>query len=367
MIEIKILDKNFEQVGLIDNFESFFITRKLYDLTTCELNTIKEYLYMFDLGFYIYVDDKNIFEINEISLNEVSESKNNSGIVIKGVELLNKLSKKVINKTYNFENTPIQDILTILIDNICINNPDTKRNINNLRINNTITGTEIISKQITYEPINKIIFDMAKTYNIYTQINYNFENNELYIDFNEGLDRTYNQNINSFAVFSEEFENISNINFTINNEDYYNYLFIAGEGEGEERKTEVLDLRISENEELKELYIDAKDVKTQDENNNPINIETYKKMLLERGREKSEEYKIIYDIQAEILTTSNLKYKIDFDMGDLCVLVIGNMYLNIRLTEINEVYENGYFKIEVSLGNLKPTLKEFIKREVNKQ
>lgn len=356
-----ILNKNFEQVSFIDDFESFYVNRKLYDFDTCTLHTLSRYNLGFELGGYIYINNSNkLYEITEIKLDE------NEKIVISGKELLFKLSKKVIDTQQTYKEKPVQEILKDLVTKICINNSNEKRNISNLSIRTLIENTETISKQITGKPLTEVIFDFAKTYNLFCEINYEYETNNLYVDFYTGLDRTYSQDINNYAVFSEEYENISNLNYTINSDDYVNYLFIAGEGEGTNRTFITLDLS-KEGEELKELYIDAKDLQKTDENNNNISDAEYKEILKTRGQEKAEENKIIYDISTTIATDGNLKYKIDYDLGDLCVLQLNkDYYINIRLSEINEIYENGYLKIEISLGNLKPTLKEFIKREVNK-
>ena len=364
-LNLIILNKNFEQVGFVDDFESFYINRKLLDYNSCTLHTLSSHLFEFEIGGYIYIyKSNNIYEITEIKVNE-EEGNSNSNVVVTGKELLFKLDKKVINVVQNYQNKEIQYILRDLIEKFCINNEDEKRNIKNLRIGNTLENTELISKQITGDSISKVIFDFAKTYNIYSEITYDFDNNELYINFYKGLDRTYNQEENNYVIFSEDYENIFNVNYTLNNEDYVNYLFIAGAGEGKDRTIITLDLS-KEGEELRELYIDARDLQKTDENDRPIDEETYKHMLRVRGREKAEEHKFIYDIQAEINTNANLIYKENYDLGDLCVMSLSNIQFDIRLTEINEIYENGIQRIEIALGTLKPTLKEFIKRESKK-
>ena len=57
-------------------------------------------------------------------------------------------------------------------------------------------------------------------------------------------------------------------------------------------------------------------------------------------------------LEAEIEPTSNYAYPDDYDLGDIVTISIPSwgISVNRRITEINEVYENGGYKIEPIFG-----------------
>ena len=57
----------------------------------------------------------------------------------------------------------------------------------------------------------------------------------------QGLDRTQGQSGNSWAVFSDRYENIQSLSYITDHSSMRNYAYIAGAGEGEARTVVTLD------------------------------------------------------------------------------------------------------------------------------
>jgi len=100
-----------------------------------------------------------------------------------------------------------------------------------------------------------------------------------------GLDRTQAQEENSFAVFSASFSSAGEFDFLSDNTDCRNFAWIAGEGEGDARVMVTLDLRQDEREPRRELYVDARDLRSSD-GEEQMSEETYRNLLLARGRQR---------------------------------------------------------------------------------
>ena len=174
------------------------------------------------------------------------------------------------------------------------------------------------------------------------------EDGFLEFELYEGIDKSYEQNVNSYVVFSDEFDNLAKTEYEYDKEDFANAALIGGEGEGSARKYQTIGE--SEGLERYELFVDAKDISS---NNKEVADTEYNKMLLQKGNEKIKEKAIIETFEGETETTNMYKYKEDYDVGD--IVQVENKYkmsANARITEIIESdNENGY-KIVPTFGTL---------------
>ena len=88
-------------------------------------------------------------------------------------------------------------------------------------------------------------------------------------------------------------------------------------------------------------------------------------MLKSRGQSKLAENTEVKTFDSKVNVNSNLTYKTDFDLGDIvtCTSKKWGVTIDARITEIEEVYEQG-FDINVIFGNNAPTLIDKIKQVV---
>lgn len=163
----------------------------------------------------------------------------------------------------------------------------------------------------------------------------------------KGLDRTSSQTSNSRAIFSQQFENILSSQYLYDKKEYKNVALIAGQGEGEERLTATVGSATGINRH--ELFVDARDIgpgTTED----PIDQPTQILMLAQRGKENLAENKISEAFTAVIDPKGNLKYKTDYDLGDIVEVRDLGIIAQLRITEIKEIYENSGMILELTFG-----------------
>lgn len=163
----------------------------------------------------------------------------------------------------------------------------------------------------------------------------------------KGLDRTSSQSVNPRAIFSQRFENVLSSQYSIDRKSYKNVALIAGQGEGEERLIATVGTVIGLDRH--ELFVDARDIGpgTIDE---PISEPTQLLMLAQRGNEKLSENKISEAFTANVDPQGNLKYKTDYDLGDIVTVKDFSLSADARITEIKEIYEDGGMMLELTLG-----------------
>ena len=146
---------------------------------------------------------------------------------------------------------------------------------------------------------------------------------------------------------------------------YKNFAYVAGAGEGKDRIVTTVDIRKA-GEPLKELYVDARDLQDIDDKGNKIPMEKYLPTLVQRGKEKLSEYTVIEELEAKANLDSVLKYKMDYNLGDIVEFIDNEIGVNaaLRIVAINEEIEDGKRELAIVFGKERLTLKDVIKREV---
>lgn len=92
----------------------------------------------------------------------------------------------------------------------------------------------------------------------------------------------------------------------------------------------------------------------------------YIPLLKQRGNEKIAECTEIKTFQSEVNTNGNNIYKVDYDFGDIVTVADKKWGLTIdtRITEVEEIYEDGTVNINPTFENVISTLIDKIKRMV---
>lgn len=214
--------------------------------------------------------------------------------------------------------------------------------------------------QITGKNLLDKIYELCKEDELSISLYYDFDNDKLVFEVWKGLNRSDLQTENTWAVFSRNFENILNDEYSTDETQYRNFAYVEGEveeatvtaGDGSKstikRRVEVTVNRVKSGEERRELYVDARDLQKKEETTDAEYIE----MLKERGIEKLNECNKVEMSNFCIDSLSNLVYLKDYDLGDNVVYKNEELGFNIekRIIGITEGYENGNKTIDVTFG-----------------
>lgn len=143
------------------------------------------------------------------------------------------------------------------------------------------------------------------------------------------------------AVFSDDLGNIKSQSYEINLSKYKNVAYVFGEDSGSYRKCVVVDIRANTNEDIRELYVDARDLQSEykeDGVDKQYSEEEYQAMLEQRGQQKlADVNKNAYKFEFELDPYSQVaKLGTDYDLGDI-VPVKSNQYKILALARITEL------------------------------
>lgn len=357
-MDLLLLDKDFQICGIIDDFASLVWNRKYYECGNFTLQTKLAKYNDIKVAKYIYCKDfVETGVIEAIKIHESSQIVETSGRFLESI-----LTKRVINTTKKFSNKITEDIVRSLITDIAIS--DTNRKIDKLVLGTRQGLGKSRTIQMTGDVLLDKIYELCKEDELGFRVKYDFDNDEIVAEVWQGLDRVDTQTTNTWAIFSRNFENITDSEYNTDSTQYRNYAYVEGELTEEDgtktRVNTIVDIR-KEGEERLELYVDARDLQKDEET---TDIE-YMEMLKERGKEKLAENNKVEEASFAIDPYSNLKYKTDFDLGDKVVYKNDELGFNIenRIVGISEAYENGNKTIDVTFGdeyNLKK-IKEVMK------
>lgn len=333
-MDIYVLNSDFEEIGIIDVFQSLIWTTRYYDSGDFELylpatTTAVELL---TSGKYIVRDDiSRVMIIQKIEITTDVESGNY--ITVSGNSVESILSQRIILSQTNLNTTVQEAIYRIVDENAVTCSSMTIRKFPNLTLETpALETTEKVQMQTTYADLQEKVSEICKLYGIGWKILRNGKN--LVFSLFRGVDRSESQSENAPVTFSPEYDNLINSNYHYDASSFKNSALIAGEGEGTARKTWGIN-QTTAGYDRYELYVDAKDISS---NNGEIGSTEYYNLLEQRGYEKLAEHSPTYSFDGEIDPNVQYIYGTDYNLGD--IVQIENEYGITATARIIEIIES---------------------------
>lgn len=267
---MKALNSEFIPIAEVDIYESLILHLKYYKCGSFEL-----YSNMVIPGLaYCYMDEfpgNNVGIVESISIG--------NGVTYSGRLLKQLLSNKVIHKTKTFYKKTPEQIAKALVAEFALQDIVIEEDKG--------LGTQI-TIQVTGENLLEFCDKILETQDLGCEVIYDYVTNEKVFRVFKGADNT------QYAPLSTNFENIAEYQYKSDRSSFKNYAYVAGEvQEGQPRAMVEVDMRKG-NEEKRELWVDARDLQSEVENDNGemerVSQEEYENMLYQRGAEKLLEY-----------------------------------------------------------------------------
>ncbi|CAK7001865.1 siphovirus ReqiPepy6 Gp37-like family protein [Tissierella sp.] len=363
-MDLYVFDRNLNFKGLLESYYSLRWIRRYHKSGEFELHCglTPDSLVLLQRDNVIWKKDD--LEAGYIEYRNIRQDQEGKEIlVIKGKFLTGYFNRRIIWGLENF-NTAAESAMRALINKNCINPVDINRKIPLLILGEVKEYAQTVNFQTSYANVLEQLENLSNVSELGYRTLIDINDKKLIFDIYKGKDLTVNQSVNPPAIFSKEFENVLEQEYTDSLNNYRSLVLVAGEGEGIARELVTVGEGIGLDR--YELFVDARDLQSTDENDNIIPISEYKKMLEERGRTKLAEYTEIKTFDSRINLNSNLIYKKDFDLGDIvtCTSKRWGVTVDARITEVEEIYEQDGLNLSVIFGNNIPTLVDKIKQVV---
>lgn len=311
-----ILDEQFQTIRLIDAYESFIWTDRYYAYGDFELYLPmnSELLPYLKLDNYIWLNESEHMMIIE-KLYIESDPEQGNHLTVSGRSLESILNRRIVwnQTTYSGD---LQTVIKKILTDSIINPSIADRKISNF-IFNEIESERIknikVEAQYTGDNVYEIIQTLCEDNDVGFKVTLN-SSNQFVFSLYDGEDRSYNQSVHPYVIFSPKFENLINSNYLESNEILKNITLVAGEGEGAARRT----ITVGSGTGLlrRELFTDARDISSQVDGGT-ISPTEYNNQLTQRGTENLKDYKMEIAFEGEAETTILFVYGRDFFIGDI--------------------------------------------------
>lgn len=347
-MELYIYNSNRDLVGIVESFEYLRWTRRYSQCGSFELKAIAtlENTELLKEGNIIWKNDDE--EAGIIEHLELSQTEHEI-ITASGRFATSFLSRRIVWQTEKLSGD-ISVCVEQLINNNLINPSDTARKISNITFSAPNLNVPI-STQISYRNLMDAVTGLCVASDIGIKTVFSPATGGFTISLYRGKE--------SQAVFSKEYENLTEQIYTISAGDYANTALVAGEGEGIERT--FISITGGSGETRHEIFVDAKDLRAEDFGSDYIDT------LIFRGQSKLSEQAIRYSFDTSVNPHGNLTYKIDFDLGQT-VKVISKAWgvsMTTRITEVEETYDADGQSISVVFGKAELTIAQKLRSDLS--
>ena len=357
MKPIRILSKELDLLGEVDNYLSFSYTRKYYTYGEFQLVTnIKiQNTDKLNVGNLLMVGNDNkkvgIIRHKEIKINEAGEEI----VTVKGYSLAHLLTQRITIPPTGSAQDKIEGnaetVMKHLVKRNCLDIPGMK--FPNFFISPNLNRGGQIKWSSRYKNLAEELEKISRITEIGFTIYPDFKTRNYTFDVYNGRDFSASQNINPPVIFSSKFDNVESQEYMDSLLDFGNYAIVAGQGEGVNREILMMGDEGSSGFDKSVIFVDARDEEGSSD-------------LPARGAAKLKEQERIISFGAEVLPTGPFQYQKDWDLGD--IVTVQNKEWNIgvdrRITKVTEIYEAGGFRLDVLFGEGPLTLGEKIKREI---
>lgn len=322
-MEILVLNTDFESVDIVDSFKSMIWTDRYNSYGDFEmyLTINSDILKYLKEDYYLWLKDSEHCMIIEDSAID-SDTEDGNHLIVTGRSLESILERRIVWGQKVLTGNLQLAIQTLLNDSI-ISPTIQDRKIDNFIFEPSTDPrvTELtVDTQFTGDDLYVVIKKLCQSNNLGFKIVLN-DNNQFVFSLYAGADRSYNQNVNPYVVFSPDFENIINSNYFTSKANLKNVTLVAGEGEGASRKTTTVGSGSGLNR--RELFTDARDISSNVDGGTLTN-EQYIAKLKARGIENLSGYTAKTAFEGEVEATRLFKYGEDFFIGD--IVQIANEY-----------------------------------------
>lgn len=340
-MELIFLNESFEPVSApIDKYYSLEWNEKYYGSGDFTLHLSPEYLPTALMAAYIYNNDADEAMLIERVEAHDADSKT---LEIGGASLDSIFKWRVMDASETYSGR-VEDVARQAVEKYAMTG---ERAFPLLKLGKVGDTTDTIS---TGSKVGATLYDwlhdMLKPFEMSWRLHFDFEAGELLFEVYRGLDRTQEQDANTWAIFSTSFENLTSFTYQRNTIDYKNYAIVKKRG-----SSTVVTVDKTNGGTRRELYIEADEGASVGQ-------------MQQAGEEALAEYPLVETIDGEVQPGANLIYGRDYSLGDLCNLEGAELGISsaARLTQMTTVVENGIIRRIPAFGEQFLSLRQYIAR-----
>jgi len=286
------------------------------------------------------------------------------------------LANRILYTTHKYTNKALSYVMYNMVDVNFISVTDSKRRLSHLELEQG-AYTNLFGPVVTLQRLGKSVKDredeICENYKYGYEIYFDIKALKFIFRVLQPVDKTYNSGVQLPIIFDTETDDVLQSTYNYNAEAEKNVALVVGEAQDStEKDIKVRAKVVVGNDTLagyqrKEMYIDARDLQSESENDSgsveEMSQHDYEELLRNRGSVKLSENAVVQTLEANIrYYGSQYEYDVDYTVGDIVTIVDRdiNVMVNASISEVEIAYSDTY-EIRLTIGTGVPTIYSKIK------
>lgn len=335
-MQLFVLNRALERIGVITDYASMLWTTSLRGHDTVNLRCDEASLPMLAEGYFLERDDGT--DLAVITRRFVHYG---TKVEVEALGATCLWDRRICWGTHSFTNQPLGAIAEGLLSAGTAPQAGLDRSIEGMRTSVIVEGDPgVATTQVSWGSVAERLFELTADRPV--RFGVRRDGTELQPYLSVGTDRSAD------VVFSPDFGDLSDVTWDRDDIHARTLAVVGGEGEGAARKIIVVDR--TDGGELRELWIDADDLRSDD-----LTPAAYDATLAQRGLERLAELPVTSALEGTA-DKSRYSFPRDYDLGDTVTFRLGAITGTDTVREVTEIFEDGEERATLALGTTAPTI-----------
>lgn len=370
---IRILDKDLKFVDFLRKYTFSRYTECFRNIGSFQIDVQTDeniYLINKQQQYFVLFDSTHFGVVTSVEKQSDEEYENT--ITITGKMALDLLNRRIVYKTLKFKGLSKDFVKTVIYDNF-VNSSDVQRNMDIdmffdnisfpvgrcIKVDKSVTGGYVWERIQPVLDADSLGIEITPRIHIAGQARAGRPNIEGWdLTIKGGIDRTKGNKVgNTPVIFSQSYSNIESSSYIMNSGSYCNMAYIAGEGEGPDRKWFKKEINSGDSKGVigwnrAELWIDARDIQSTDDTGQEITAEEYEELINMRIDERAEEVSFSEAYESTIVKENKqYQYGRDYNLGDFVTVVDDELdiTIDVQVTEVTVSEQGDDTTIDIGL------------------
>lgn len=365
-LELYVFDSTLTRMGIVDIVTGLIWRERFADAGNfelwCPLNDQNSELLQEDNLLWIGGESAGVIEFKELT----SDEDGTKTIHIQGRLAESYLDYRTIYPTV-ITTGKVSSILRKHVEDNLINPTDTARKIPLIELaSDQVAYGPSVSYQKTGDTVLLEVSKLCEANSLGFRLQFFPRQTKFVFRVYQGTNRTLDQSAVNPVLFSSDLDDILESNYSHNKSELRNFAYVAGEDSGTSRKVQTVGS--SSGLSRRELFVDARDLQSENSDGTTVSSSEYNSMLVERGKTSLEDYKDIESFSATLRTSgvTGYKYGVDFFLGDKVTVYDSRLKVRVNavITEVMKTFDEDGERLDITFGYEQPTLANKLRRRI---
>ena len=368
--KMEVYSPDLELLGILETYDALVVEQWAFEPGSFSLQSVltpqtRDLLRPENI-LWLEGETAGIIEAVQASVSESGDILSVKGPLLDGI-----LSRRILWGQYNLYGSPPALLYEVVRD--CAISPTrgsaAQRTIPHLALaGEAPEDARRIRKQSTGDTLTDFLTEVGQANGVAHGVRFNPVVPQMEFWARLGLDRTVHQTAVDPVLYSTELDDVLSSEYAYDASGYRNVALVAGEGEGAERRTETIFVPPSGEPgglSRRETYVDARDLQSNADPDEPMTEEEYLEALKTRGKENLSDHQLVQSFSATVRTLDpTYVYGVDFFLGD--TITVTDERLGLSVSALVEGVERSVGKngedLILTLGYGLPTLGDRLRK-----